>query len=163
MIEYCQIELTQGQVARVSPEDFEELSRYTWHAKWNSCSKIFYAARRTPRDADGKQKSVMMHRHVLGVPIGFHVDHINGVGLDNRRENLRAATSYQNAQNRKRRSNNTSGFKGVYRDTRGGSWSASIGVRGARIYLGSYETAEVAYAAYCSAAKEMHGEFARVA
>jgi hypothetical protein len=33
MDDYKVVELTQGKVAKVSPEDYEELSRYKWHVK----------------------------------------------------------------------------------------------------------------------------------
>lgn len=41
------------------------------------------------------------------------IDHVNGNGHDNRPENLRYATHKENAWNSKKRSNNTSGVKGV--------------------------------------------------
>jgi hypothetical protein len=46
-------------------------------------------------------------------PVAF-IDHINGDVLDNRIENLRAATHSQNCMNRRVRFDSTSGIKGVH-------------------------------------------------
>jgi len=89
------------------------------------------------------------------------VDHIRG--LSNRIDNLREATTAQNARNRTRQRNNTSGYKGVAWHKGSGKWAAQIGVDGRLRYLGVYDTKEAAYRAYCKAAEEMHQEFARVA
>lgn len=48
------------------------------------------------------------------IPDGFEVDHINGDHTDNSPANLRLASSSQNCQNRKNRSDNISGVKGVW-------------------------------------------------
>lgn len=92
------IPLSQGMFAIVSPEDFEELSRYRWHVTLSGRK-----ARPHPyavRWDNVTKKRVHMHRQVLrvddSVPV---VDHINGRTLDNRRENLRPATLSQNAAN----------------------------------------------------------------
>jgi HNH endonuclease len=73
-----------------------------------------YARRRTEKN--GKGKHIAMHHIILerklGRPItkGIVVDHINGEGLDNRRENLREATRAQNMRNLRLRSDNTSQY-----------------------------------------------------
>ena len=61
----------------------------------------------------GKQGGELMHRRILNAPDGVQVDHINHNTLDNRRSNLRLCSLAQNQMNRKRASNNTSGYKGV--------------------------------------------------
>lgn len=55
-----QIELTKGQVAVVDDEDFEELAKYKWQAAWDSDIKSFYAIRTSPRDSEGKRKTIRM-------------------------------------------------------------------------------------------------------
>lgn len=90
------------------------------------------------------------------------IDHINGDRSDNRLCNLRTATPRQNGQNTRLSSINTTGFKGVVRHR--GKFRANIrNEEGKRLHLGYFGTAEEAYAAYCEAAREHHGEFARVA
>lgn len=88
------------------------------------------------------------------------VDHINGQRDDNRAINLRVATNAENQANAKRRSDNRSGFKGVS-PTYGQRWRASIKSGGRTRHLGHFDTAEAAHQAYCEAASELFGEFAR--
>jgi len=87
------------------------------------------------------------------------VDHINGNGLDNRRENLRVANKMQNQYNSARQHNNRLGLKGVHKNGR--RYRAQIRADGVKHNLGYFDTAEEAHAAYCEAAKRLHGEFAR--
>lgn len=89
------------------------------------------------------------------------IDHINGDKRDNRIANLREATSRQNMANSKRRSDNTSGFKGVRKARSPGKWWAYIYVDGKGTYLGTYDSPELAHQAYMKAAKTEFGEFAK--
>jgi dTMP kinase len=80
-----EIELTQGKVALVDDDDFEELNQFKWHVKKDH-NRAFYAARVTPRP---NRRLIFMHRQILkDIPEGMEVDHVNGNGLDNRRSNL---------------------------------------------------------------------------
>lgn len=145
------IALTKGQSALVDAEDYPALACFNWCA---SFSRGKWYAKRAERGPDGRQYTIRMHRAILGVPPGTEVDHINGDGLDNRRENLRPATRAENIRNTKRRSRNTSGFKGVYRLE--GRWAASV----ARKYLGLYDSPEEAARAYDTQARMAFGPFA---
>lgn len=82
------------------------------------------------------------------------VDHADRVKSHNWLNNLRQATHVQNLGNSGKRPNNTSGFKGVYRD--GHRWRAEI----AHIKLGRFDTPEEASAVYEEAAKTRYGRFA---
>lgn len=88
------------------------------------------------------------------------VDHINGIRIDSRIENLRAATIGQNQQNKRLQKNNTSGFKGVFWSDRERRWRASINANGQRMYFGRHKTLIDAVAACMSARERLHGEFA---
>jgi hypothetical protein len=60
--------------------------------------------------------SVLLHRFVMDANKGDpKVDHINGDKLDNRRANLRFATSTQNSQNKPKKEGTTSQYIGVHR------------------------------------------------
>jgi hypothetical protein len=109
----------------------------------------------------GRQVQTMMHRIISNALEGAEVDHINGNTLDNRKENLRLCTHSENIKNQKLRSNNKSGYKGVYFCKNNQKWRSSIRVNGKKFYLGSFNNPEEAYASYCDASKKYHGEFGR--
>lgn len=95
----------------------------------------------------------------------YEIDHINGIRRDDRFDNLREATSSENSCNRSRRSDNTSGFKGVYFFTSpyhlSKPWRGYISVSGKRVWTDCFCTPEEAFAARCKRLAEFHGEFSR--
>lgn len=158
------IPLTRGKFALVDASNFDWLSQWNWYAQLRqragSRNKTYYAATCTPRSV-GKT-TILMHRVILGAPHGIEVDHEDGDGLNNRRSNIRLATSTQNKCNVGKRSNNTSGFKGVHWHKPSGMWHARITVNGKTFSLRYHRNKEQAAKAYEEAAKKYHGEFARV-
>jgi len=139
-----EIQLTQGKVAFVDNEDFEVLSAVKWFAY--SHRRTFYA-RRNRHQPDGKWIAEHMHRTILenkmGRPIakGMECDHINGDGLDNRRENLREVTGGQNMRNCRRHSASPSSqYLGVTWDKSREKWLARIQVNGKPVHLGYHAT-----------------------
>ena len=155
---FITISLTQGYKAIVDLED-ADLAQLKWQI---TCGR--YAMRR-PRIQGSRTERlvVLMHRIVLerelGRPIqpGMVVDHVNGDGLDNRRENLREATQGQNMRNTRLRSNNTSSYKGVRR-INAHTWEARVDNQ----VVGYFDTAEDASFAYDEAALKQYGEFAHL-
>lgn len=154
-----EIPLTQGQVALVDDWWYEELNQYKWHAAWSPGKRAFYAMRNAPMLL-GKQKRIWMHAVIAGTPKGMDTDHINGKTLDNQGANLRVCTHAQNVHNSNKRTDNTSGFKGVSKHKHG--WQARVGIGGESKYLGIYSTPDAAGRAYDEAAKQLHGEFANL-
>lgn len=90
---------------------------------------------------------------------GLVTDHKNLDALDNRRGNLRAATTRQNNSNRRSLREKGGLPRGVFR--RKNRYEAAISKDMRKIYLGLYATADEAHAAYRKAAIEHFGEFAR--
>lgn len=145
--------------ALVDDEDFAELSKHKWYAH-EKRSGLLYAEWHSHADpATYKRSTILMHRVVMKTPDGMEVDHRNGNGLDNQKQNLRTCTHEQNNRNARKRRDNTSGYKGVipYKNSK---WMAHINFNGKHTTLGYYPTPELAYDAYCKAAKELHGDFA---
>jgi hypothetical protein len=103
-----------------------------------------------------------MHRLITGAPAGVEVDHRNGNGLDNRRSNLRLATTSQNQGNQRLSRANTSGFKGVHWDKHRAKWKASIAGDNNDKHLGHFTDPSEAAHAYDSAARLRFGRFASV-
>lgn len=154
------IPLSRGLFAVVDAADHERVvAAGSWYAS-TDC-QTHYAKRNewyVDDNGDRRCRSIKLHKFLTGWDL---VDHINGDGLDNRRANLRPATSLQNSMNRRTRSDSKSGIKGV-RQNRSGTWSATIQIDGKPLALGSYKTAAEAGRAYDAAAIEHFGEFARL-
>lgn len=152
-----EIPLSRGLVALVDEIDWERsVGVGVWHALE---SGLTHYARRIEYRAGTANRSVLLHNFITGWSM---VDHRNGDGLDNRRSNLRPATHSQNMANKRRYRNNTSGFKGVTRNTgTGRPWRASLKHDGRRFHLGYFDSAAEAARAYDAAAIETFGEFAR--
>lgn len=84
------------------------------------------------------------------------IDHINGSRTDNRITNLRQATSAQNKQNARMRSDNSSGYPGVSWFKCCNKWRADIQGGRKQNYLGVFDTAELAHEAYEFAKSLLH-------
>ena len=153
------VPLSQGREAIINAEDVAAVAQLNWHAV-KAPHGAFYAVSNLPR-VNGKRFQIRMHRLLLAEPENCEVDHINGDGLDNRRSNLRLATSSQQKMNTAIRSNNKSGFKGVSWNTARQRWRATISANGKYHDLGTFKTPEQAHDAYLLAAATLHGEFAR--
>lgn len=151
--------LTQDKIATVDACN-SDLLNLNWYAL--NLGKKFYATR-----IEKGNKRIYLHRLVMERKLGRallrseDIDHIDGDGLNNLYSNLRIASRSQNKSNVGLCVRNKSGYKGVcaYR----GRWRASITVNGRTIFLGDHETPELAHRAYCKAAIEYYGEFARFA
>ncbi len=151
------VTLTKGYEAVVDAADVPLVAGRNWYAQVSP--KAVYAAR--SEIVDGRQRCVLMHRAIAAAPDGLDVDHRDRDGINNRRKNLRVATRQQNQANRAANANCASGIKGV-RDI-GSGFTAEIEAAGGRYYLGKFDSAAEAAAAYQGAARVLFGEFARVA
>ena len=69
---------------------------------------------------------IYLHRFVMNCPDDMEVDHIYHNPLDNRKSQLRFATSSQQKMNTKKRVDNSSGQRGVYYDKSRNTWNVNI-------------------------------------
>ncbi len=105
--------------------------------------------------AAARVNGVHVYLHKLIVPHDNHVDHENTNKLDCRRDNLRKTTCAFNLLNRPKQINNTSGYKGVYKNKK--RWSSRINVDGYTHHAGTFDTKEEAALNYDILAKK-HGQ-----
>lgn len=81
------IPLTQGKVALIDKQDLPLAERHSWCA-WRHRNTIYAQSVRG-----------FLHALIMQTPKGMVTDHINGNGLDNRRQNLRVVTNQENLNN----------------------------------------------------------------
>lgn len=101
--------------------------------------------------------------HVYGRWPLDEIDHKDGNGTNNRLDNLRECSHFQNQGNlrkwsKKKLPKGVSKFKNRNRNK---PFIARIKINYKQIHLGTFATAEDAHAAYLCAAKNYFGEFAR--
>lgn len=146
-------------VALVDDEDFVELSKYHWFAIKRA--RRFYAARNIK--IDKKRTQVLMHKMILQNCL--ILDHKDGNGLNNQRNNLRRANSQQNSANMvSQKVMKSSKYKGILIDRRGVNikYCARIGYNGKTRHIGCFNSEIDAAKAYDVKALELFGEFARL-
>ena len=131
-------------------DDYEKVSKYHWYEESNGYIR-----------SSGKKKEnrILLHRLIMGFPEDIGIDHINHNTFDNRKSNLRIATTSQNAMNSIKRSNNTSGVTGVVWIKNRNNWKAEIKANDETIYLGIYDKFEDAVKARKEAEDKYFGEW----
>ena len=129
----------QEEFAVVDDEYYEILKDYTWWLIRRDHS--FYAA----TTVNGK--NIRMHHMIVGRPLnGLVTDHIDGNGLNNRKENLRIVTQRENAINLK--IDKTSRFPGVSWQKFRKKWVAQMRIGKRSKFLGHFVKEEDAAMAY---------------
>lgn len=163
-----ELPLSRGRVAVIDATDFDATLTVHYrdqsHASFRISDRNWYASVKEGHWYAATmycRRYVSLHRLITGAQPGEYVDHRDGNGLNNCRDNLRIVTNQQNGFNRKVSKNCRSGFKGVTAVGARG-FHSQIAVSGADIRLGVFPTAEAAARAYDAAALEHFGEFARL-
>lgn len=144
---------------------------FTWPRICNSWNAKYAGTRAGALANDGyrkltiKYKTYLEHRVIFslvhGIDIENEIDHINCDRADNRIENLRLATKSEQCVNNSGQKRRRSQYKGAYINSVKSQrkFRSSISFGGKTFYLGVFETAEDAHAAYCAAGMKLHGEF----
>ena len=129
-------------------EDYNLINKYSW-----SINKDGYIA------AYIDKNNPVCYIHRLVMQTNQKIDHINHNKSDNRKCNLREATSSQNGMNKELLSRNTSGVTGVDWMPSIKKWRARITVNGAEIHLGVFDEFEDAVKARKDGEEKYFGEF----
>ena len=155
------IELTRGLVTQMDDNDFEWLLAWEWRAHKQKDGNAYAMSGR-----------ILMHRLLVNAELGQYVDHIDGDGLNNQRDNLRLCSHLQNCRNRKKCVREPvlpgySHYAGVSSRSRWHKepkwvWMAGIYINGKYKLLGTFENELDAAKAYDNAALEFFGEFANL-
>lgn len=140
------------KVTLISAEDANRVLAYSW------CLDGRYV--KSSRPINGKR--VRLHRFILDADSKSNVDHINGNGLDNTRENLRLCTQAENLANQRPQvRSKSSKYKGVFFHSHSGLWVAALKKGGKRFATKYFKSEVDAAVAYNSMAKDAFGDFAR--
>lgn len=111
---------------------------------------------------DGKK--YLTHRLIFLIEHGYlpeYIDHIDGNPLNNKLENLRECSRSENARNRSKQSNNTSGVVGVSWHKSKSKWHALCRDKyGKLTHLGYFADLKVAAEVVKAFRLEHHGQFA---
>lgn len=83
-----------GHSFQISPQDYNKVSLFYWFGRYKKKGKGLYAY------TESNGKTIPLHRFIMGAKEKQIVDHINRNTTDNRRENLRFATTADNTHNR---------------------------------------------------------------
>lgn len=143
------IPLSNGMVVLVDRGDFDLVSKYNWFAIRDG--NTWYA--RTSPQKNNVRTQIRMHRLILNAPEHLAVDHINGNGLDNRRQNIRLTTTRGNGQNLHIKK--SSKYPGVRFHKAIRKWQSQIRIYGKQRHIGTFEREIDAFAAYSVACAVM--------
>ena len=126
----------KNKYALVDNADYDKLRKFKWSPMTRK--RTTYAFRTFYR-ADGLRTSVYLHRVVTNASDGLEVDHINGNGLDNRRENLRVVSKTVNMRNSYKHRSGV--IPGIHKRP-DGRYTIQQWARGTVQYVGSARTIE---------------------
>ena len=163
------IKLTNDKYALVDDEDYEWLNQFKWFSEKGR--NTYYVA------SCINSVRTRMHRFILElIDRKIIIDHKDGNGLNNQRNNLRKCTHAENMTNRKSAKNSSSKYLGVsmrctktkYVSKKTGietthfsfGWVATTTIDNKCKYLGTFKTELEAAIIYNIAARKYHGEFA---
>jgi len=151
------ISLTQNKYAEIDKKDLCKVFNRNWWAKKDKCTWYAYGK-------DGNKNLISMHRLLMAANSDEEVDHIDGNGLNNKRNNLRICNRKQNTRNRNKSKVRkfSSNFIGVSFNKNLGKYISFIGYDNIQETIGHFEDEIDAAKARDERAKEVFKEFAKL-
>lgn len=138
--DYAYILLTKDNIAKkvlFDIEDINKVQKYKWHLHLRKSDMRYDACTNQYDKNFFKGKYILMSRYLMNYNGNLTIDHINRNPLDNRKQNLRICTVFENNQNQ---GTNKSGCVGVCWDKSRNKWKVGIG----KISLGRFNKFEEA-------------------
>lgn len=132
-------------------DDYDKIKSYTWNE--HILTNGYHAL-----EAWDKNTNSVIRMHYLIV--GKYYDHEDRNPLNNRKYNLRKASTTENARNRTKQKSNTSDVVGVGWSKKNHKWYADITVDKNRIWLGYFVEKNDAIKARLKAEEKYFGDFA---
>ena len=142
--------LKNGEEFYFDLEDYELIKDYCW---WKNDEGYLVTSL-------NDNKKIRMSRLVMNENnLNIRIDHRNHNTMNNRKSNLRRATSSENAMNSELSSVNTSGVTGVLLDKKWNKWVANIMVNYKSIHLGRFDKFDDAVKARKEAEEKYFGKW----
>lgn len=128
-------------VCEIDAEDLHKVidGKGRWFAANFNKGLTVYAVRNS--------KGIKMHRVIMQAADGVVIDHSDGNGLNNRKENLSLVDMQINAKNRGLDRRNRTGVIGVVHGPKQGKWIAQGSSNNKRYHLGTFDCFDAAVAA----------------
>ena len=148
---------------KIDTSDLEKVKEFgTWFAEWHKDFNNYLIQTLVKTNVNGKVKYIKrsIQSVILDVNPKAPIKHLNGDTLDNRKDNLRGATSSQNQINRSKQRNNKSGVTGVYYCNTKKKWKAILEKEGAILIRKYFDNKEDAIKCRLNGEKKYFGEYA---
>lgn len=164
-IEYLRKALSLNPITGEMRWNYREDMPGNWNTRYAGMIALSADKGQGYRSSTVNGKRLLAHRVVWALyygewPVG-EIDHINGIGSDNRVVNLRLASRSQNCSNIKGRRGGARCFKGVFWHAPYNQWVAKICVQRKNVFIGYFADDCEAARAYDKVAAELFGDFAK--
>jgi hypothetical protein len=142
---------SKGEEFYFDLEDYDLIKDYCWCS--NGDGYI------TSKSQKNTKECIILQRLIMDTPSEYVADHISHNLNDNRKLNLRNSAIQENAMNKCKASNNTSGVTGVSWHKKCNQWIARIGYKNENIYLGQFDDFDEAVKVRKEAEEKYHKEY----
>ncbi len=153
---------------KIDLDSVEDLKQWNWGVLKRSSKDQPYVLRTVKQCEQPlyNKRQVMLHQYLLWSELqanpGKTCDHINRKTLDNRLSNLRIASPSEQSINQQLRCDNASGFRGVHYKQSRKKFAVQISRSNNNLYLGLFQSKELAASVYNFAASLLHKESAQL-